>query len=539
MRRILQWLLMILLGLGIFFRFTHLDGKVYWFDEVFTSLRASGYTEAEVVQHFRGSEVASITELQKYQHPDPNRTVIDTIQSLAAEDPQHPPLYYTLAHFWFRFVGSSVTLARALPALLSLLVFPSTYWLWQELFVETGVFTTALPTGIALALMAISPFHVLYAQESRQYSLWSVTTLLSTAALLRAIRRSDRISWGIYALTLTSNLYTFLLGGLVAIAHGIYVISLAQFRLSRTLIAYLQASLVSGLLVLPWIWVVIRQHEHAQTVLSWTYLYNLSKLELIKSWIKNIGRIFFDLNHLPDSYIHLALVVLSGYALYHLCRHTPKPVWLLIVLLIAVPFLPLGLPDLLLGGIRSFPSRYWIPSLLGIQLAVAYLLSYQLTKFASAQTWRRWGWQGLTATLIAGSILSCSIAAKAPLWWNKGHSRENLAVAQILNHAAHPVLVSDSSTGTLLSLSHLLKPTVQILIQPYCLTCQIPLAKDASALQNLPPFADIFFFNPMHFGSQAWLQKLESSPNYRLDPVVYSVDVDAKSKPTLWRVTRR
>ncbi|HEY9606541.1 MAG TPA: hypothetical protein V6C85_33340, partial [Allocoleopsis sp.] len=156
--------------------------------EAITSLRASGYTEEEVVQEFSQKSVVSVSELQRYQHPDGTRSVIDTAKSLSKEDPQHPPLYYGMAHFWFRSIGSSPALARLLPAILSLLAFPSAYWLCQEIFVETGVFASRLPTYLMIGLIAVSPFHVLYAQESRQYGLWFVTTLLSTASVLRAIR---------------------------------------------------------------------------------------------------------------------------------------------------------------------------------------------------------------------------------------------------------------------------------------------------------------------------------------------------------------
>ncbi|MEH2457610.1 hypothetical protein [Nostoc sp.] len=90
---LLRFFLAIVLVLGIFFRFTHLEDKVYWYDEAITSLRASGYTEEEVVQHFSKKSIVSVTELQRYQHPDGTRSVIDVVKSLAKEDPQLPPLW--------------------------------------------------------------------------------------------------------------------------------------------------------------------------------------------------------------------------------------------------------------------------------------------------------------------------------------------------------------------------------------------------------------------------------------------------------------
>src|SRR4028118_1698867 len=96
----LRFLITILLVLGVFFRFVALDKKVYWIDEAFTSLRVSGYTEAEVVQQVSNAPLVSIEALQKYQRPNAEKSVVDTIKSLAVEDPHHPPLYYVLARSW-------------------------------------------------------------------------------------------------------------------------------------------------------------------------------------------------------------------------------------------------------------------------------------------------------------------------------------------------------------------------------------------------------------------------------------------------------
>lgn len=73
MKEKLRILLIILLVLGIFFRFVNLEGKSYWIDEVFTSLRISGYTQAEVIQELSQGQVISLEELQKYQQPNPEK----------------------------------------------------------------------------------------------------------------------------------------------------------------------------------------------------------------------------------------------------------------------------------------------------------------------------------------------------------------------------------------------------------------------------------------------------------------------------------
>ena len=82
--------------------------------------------------------------------------------------------------------------------------------------------TAVKSSWMAIALMTISSFHVLYAQEARPYSLWTVTILLSSWVLLRALRLKTQVSWGIYAVTLALGFYTHLYSLFVSIGHGIY-----------------------------------------------------------------------------------------------------------------------------------------------------------------------------------------------------------------------------------------------------------------------------------------------------------------------------
>ncbi len=535
----LRFFLVIVLVLGIFFRFTNLDHKVYWYDEAMTSLRASGYTEQEVVQHFSQKSVVSVTELQRYQHPDGTRSIIDTFQGAVKENPKYSPIYYSMANFWFYTIGSSVGLARLLPALLSLLVFPCTYWLCQELFVETGVFTSNLPTWLTIGLIAVSPFHVLYAQESRHYSLWTLTTLLSTAAILRAIRLNTKTSWGIYALTLAIHLNTFLFAGLVAIAHGLYVVLMHRFYHIKTLKPYLGASLVGVIAFLPWAWIVTTNVPHVNKITRWTFSNTFKNSELRDIWIQHLGRIFFDLNQEPwDFFVHQALLLLILYAFYCLCRQTPISVWLLIILLTGVSTVPLMMADLIFGGIRSTVGRYLIPSLLGVQIAVGYLLGRNLVN-PSLKSWHQKFWQLLLIILVSGSILSCAVSTQAKVWYNKVHDGENIAIAKIVNQTTNPLLISDARVAHLLSLSHSLNPTAQILLQPRCVTCPIQASSTFKAylppVEELERFSDVFLYQ--YSPSKIWLKELAKQQNYKFEPIVFGFAEWSKDRPALWRVT--
>jgi uncharacterized membrane protein len=493
----LRFLIVVLLVIGIFFRFVNLERKVYWHDETYTSLRISGYTAQEVRQQIFNNRVITGTYFNKYQRPNSEKNLGDTIKSLAIEDPQHPPLYYIIARFWVQIFGSSITAIRSLSALISLLVFPCIYWLCKELFrVPLSV------PFIAIALVAISPIHLVYAQEAREYMLWTVTILLSSASLLRAIRLESKnkelakkhqasnpiFVWGIYAATLALSLYTFLLSGFVALAHGIYLLTIAKFQFTKIVKAYIFASLAGFLAFMPWILVVLFNFDKLDSATSWTKM-PINFIALIQAWLIQLNHIFFDLNFgFENSLIYLitpVILILVGYAIYFLYRTTNDKVWLFIVLLIAVPALPLMLPDLLFGGIRSLSDRYLLPSYLGIEIAVAYLLA---TQIYSGNLARRQIWQMITVLVITCGVISCGVSSQTKTWWSKVISYGNPQVATIINQASRPLLISDSfgiNYGNVFSLSYLLEPKVRFI-----------LVKEEKIPKISHQFTDVFFINP-------------------------------------------
>ncbi len=496
----LRFLIVILLLVGIFFRFFNLDSKVYWHDETFTSLRISGYTVNEVKQQIFDGRVITKESFVKFQSLNVEKGLINTIKSLEVEDPQHPPLYYIIARFWVGIFGNSVTAIRSLSALISLLIFPSIYWLCRELF-RTQLWVSEM----AIAIMAISPIHLVYAQEAREYILWVVTILLCNASLLRALRlesthQAPRIlNWGIYAASLTISLYTFLLSGFVAIAHGIYVIITAKFRLTRTVRAYLLASIAGFLAFTHWILVVINNFWQFNSSTAWTKL-QFPLETLIKSWLLQLSRIFLDLNfgfENPLSYLIIPFfVTLIAYSIYFLCRTTNHKVWFFIIILIFIPALPLMLPDLIFGGIRSLSERYLLPSYLGIELSVTYLLA---TQIKNQNFLHRRIWQIILGVVIICGLVSYGVNSQAQTWWSKVISYGNPQVVKIINQANRPLLISDAlgiNYGNVFSLSYLLQPKVQ-----YQLV-------NNQTIPNIPDrFTDIFLLNP----SDIWRQKIAAT----------------------------
>lgn len=454
----LRFLIVVLLVLGIFFRFFNLESKVFWHDEVYTNLRAAGFTRQEIDQELFQNQIIAAQELQKYQRPKPGSTAADTISSLAIEDPQHPPLYFLIARFWMQAFGSSLTASRTLPALLSLLALPLMYWLGLELF------ASRVAALLATALLALSPFDVLFAQTARQYSLLTTTVIGSNFLLLRALRLQTLPNWGLYTLLVTLGLYTHPFFGLTLIAQSAYVLLLGVRRSQLRAAKVLLAIAVALVLYSPWLVVLTTNYQRLSNTTEWVrgavdFLY------LVKLWILSFTSLFLDLDFGFESVwtylLRLPILLLIAVAIYTICRHTSRATWLFILTSIFVPFLMLALPDLLLGGKRSAVSRYLISCYPGVQLAVAYLLATKL--LANVR------WQGVLTLLLTGSVASCTVSAFSDTWWNKDLSYSNAEVARRINATSCPIVISDigedfTNTGDLISLSYLLHDDVRLLL---------------------------------------------------------------------------
>lgn len=254
--------LILALLVGLYFRFTHLDAQVYWHDEAYTSLRISGYTAADVNRSLFKGEVTTPGDLLAYQRVVPGKSIVDTVQSLALEDSQHPPLYYGLVRLWAERFGASVATVRSLSVWLSLLLFPAVYWLCQELFYSCrpeprGRSFATLTATLAIALIAVSPFHLLYAQEAREYALWSGLIALSSAAWLQGLRCNTVWSWATFTLLLCFTLYTHPLTLFLVMVYGVHGLLLWWSCSRRTLAADFGSLVLSVLAFWPWLQIIV------------------------------------------------------------------------------------------------------------------------------------------------------------------------------------------------------------------------------------------------------------------------------------------
>ena len=351
----------LLLVAGVALRFFHLGEKPYWYDEVCTSIRLSGHGRDIQGQVPVGE--FDLEELRSWAVSVPKANWIDTWRSLGKDNAHQTPLYYMLAQSWVKCWGGSVAVRRSFSAWVSLLAFPLLYWLCLELWGSHRI------AGLAIGFLAVSPIHVLYAQEARCYALWVVMTLASSAALLRALRVQDRMSWAFYAVTITLGLYTHLFFGLVVLAHAACMVKESgwsvrrplQWRFSGPLAAYLTATVPAVILFSPWLLNVVQGYAQIHACTEWARKPTPWSMRF-QGWRHGCSSLVVDVAREVEPWharwvAQVAVILLVGCAVTHLWRQSPSRARTLLLCLIAVPFAGLLLPDLIEGGARSTVPR--------------------------------------------------------------------------------------------------------------------------------------------------------------------------------------
>lgn len=142
--KLTPWLLTGIIVVGFVLRLHRIGDKGLWLDEAFSVWMA-------------------------------RNTLPELIAWLLRVD-QHPPLYYALLHLWLWF-GDSAAHVRTLSALFGTLTLPVIFLLGRRISGNAAGLIAAL-------ILALSPFHVRFAQETRMYTLLTLNVSLATLALV-------------------------------------------------------------------------------------------------------------------------------------------------------------------------------------------------------------------------------------------------------------------------------------------------------------------------------------------------------------------
>jgi uncharacterized membrane protein len=484
--------------LGVGLRFAALDAPVLWHDEVYTRIFVSGYQADDWHGTLYDGVIRDVDEVLAFTRRRPGGTALDTVRGLIADEPQHPPLYYLLARAWTAAVGEGTAALRALSAALGALCVPAAGWLGAEASGSRRP-ENSRPAAWAAALFAASPFFVAYAQEAREYALWTLLTLLSCATLLRAARRTEagadaRADWVLFSLLTALSLYTSLSSAAVIAAQGLHALN----RGGRVLRWTVGAMAASGLAFAPWAGLVWAHREAVRASMAWSTAISVPWTETLGMLARNAAR------PLVDGEAALLVVGAVAVALWGLWRLRSEPgrARSLVALLVAVPVVLLVGPDLLFGGIRSLSARYLTPAWIGVLLALALAVE------------RR---PRVGGALIVVGLGSALLAVGRVDPWTKSISRGLPRIAEIVADAPAPLVVGNRERhhpGNLVALCALLpaRARVQLL--------------DHGAAWTAPEGYDVFLYSPIP-------QQLEALP-----PDVRAERVYEDVHASLWRLSR-
>ncbi|NET75859.1 MAG: hypothetical protein F6K60_07175 [Okeania sp. SIO1F9] len=184
-----RWLHLILLFswivLGITLRWTNLAEKSASSIEIATL----GYSLGHSFFDLPLDRVISLDQLLSPLQFESTSTPTDVIHHLLGED-NHPPLYFVLNHLWFKLFTTdgelvSLWVGRSLSAIFGVITIPAIFGLGWLAF-------SPLIGHIAAALMAISPYGIYLAQESRHYTLtilWIIASVTCLTAIIPYLQK--------------------------------------------------------------------------------------------------------------------------------------------------------------------------------------------------------------------------------------------------------------------------------------------------------------------------------------------------------------
>ncbi|SBO42465.1 glycosyltransferase family 39 protein [Cyanobium sp. NIES-981] len=439
-----SWALLALLVVAAVLRFHNPAQHWLSHDEVHTALRTAGFPQEQIARLAVPSTTLKAGDLQRFLHLSPDHGWAATLRQLVRH-PEHPPLYFLLARLVREASGDAMARVRQLSALFSLLTLPAMAWLGREASGQRGL------AAVVAVTTAVSPLHLLYAQEARPYSLLLLLSALACAAYLRLRRLpGPRLFWG-YVLSLLAGLYTSLIFLVVPLSHGLHALLAGRHRAQRRRWAGATALALLGFL--PWLSVMgLRLHA----LLSHTAWLRTAAPPASGPLIRSLhwSAPFLDLGAPPPPWWPwLVLPVLLGLALagaHHLARRGGGD-WLLLVLLPAVNLLALESADLLSGGRHALTTRYLLPGLLGVQLLVAAAIWGLIASRSS----RAVGGMVLLLCVLAGSV-SCLSILRADSWWSRYAFHQPAELQRVLEACPGSVLrvvISPTSTGEAISLA--------------------------------------------------------------------------------------
>lgn len=363
-------LLLIWLIIGVALRFTNLTAKPPWTDEFSTLVFSLGNSFLGVPL----DKLISPEILLQPLIPQPTANLQDVWHHLSSES-NHPPMYFTLAHWWMQLFPpeqglASLWGARALPAIFGVLSIPAIYALgWMT-------FRSPIVAHLAAGMMTVSPYAVFLAQEVRHYTLAILWVIAGFACFVTAARKIHSHTQLSVAVTVS----WVIVNALGIASHYFFVLTLAAQAMVLIILAWQQRGHKGKVFLSPpWPRVYIVMVSTMVSGVVWLpfFLRNRYGGELT-SWIQQS---FEGLNVLSPFFQVLAAWITM---LYLLPVESPNLIIVIASGLVMLIFMIWAMP-ILVGGLKAKimepENRFTTQLLMGVvvsAIALFFIFTYGL-----------------------------------------------------------------------------------------------------------------------------------------------------------------
>jgi len=307
--------------------------------------------------------------------------------SLAVAADLHPPLYFLMVNLWARITGTTEFALRWPSVFAAMVGLCLVYRLGRYVVGHQVAF-------LSLLALALSPFFVEFSRMARYYSWSLVWGALATLFLLSAWRSDKAILWVGYGFAAALLLYTFYLGVLLLLAHGLALMLDTDSRCRRR---WVMVMALVALSFLPWATVTIAQIARSREMGPADFAGRFSGLLLASVYpfyAFSVGETLFPWfpTAVPAALAWLGLAAYGGLSLRRPWRGLLIALVLIPVLLtaIVVTYISTGTPFLnapvraffvlpyltLLGstGWSALRSRFWRAGL-GVLVSATWIVS--------------------------------------------------------------------------------------------------------------------------------------------------------------------
>jgi len=438
------WIYLIIIILGVFLKFHHLNYKIFWEDEIYTVLHVVGAHNILEIDLGKENEILDLSHYKELLKHSSQESTIGEELSAQFRTMNLNPLHYAFLSFWYRLTGDDILHYRMFSVLIFILTLPFLFFLARKLFRSDQV------AWIATSLYSVSPFLHVFAQEARYYILWAFILVVLHFFVVYALDKRKLLWWAGYALAGILALYCSVLSGLILFEHLLFILILYRKEFWK----FAGSGLVILLAYLPWLLMILNSHQEVVSSLAWHkmpeempfwapalgitlgYIRTFSFFkEYTLYWNDVFGNITPDL--VVETFFNLCILAFLILALIKMRTSLKKESTLFILLIFIPGFILFYFLDLFRNAVTSIWWRYHIFSTIPVILiASSYFVGKMQTKKIAAIL--------IYCGLVVISLYSVHVISKQKYWYLGGEwVLEFVDNAELLSNSEKALVITD------------------------------------------------------------------------------------------------